>query len=151
MPYLPEYQTLRFREGVYPVYSGPGEHYYRVENATLGGGTCRLYGAAGDWILIGYGTTDGGYRIGFITRAALPEGVAAEELLLAYEPHTLLSDAPVNDDPVISPDSFAEIPAGSAVYLLAYFRDNERYIYVEVPDFRDGQPLRGFIRGDRLD
>ncbi len=150
VPYLPDYQTLRFREGVYPVYSGPGEHYYRVENATLGGGTCRLYGATGDWILIGYGTTDGGYRIGFITRTALPEGIIAAELLLAYEPRTLLSDAPVNDDPIISPDAFGEFPAGSTVFVLAYISDNERYAYVEVPDFGDGRPVRGFIRRDRL-
>lgn len=148
--FLPEYQVVRFKDGTYPVYTGPGENYFRVGNAAVGGGDCRLYGYTGDWLLIGYGTSDGGYRIGYITTAALPEGITTSELVLAGAQRVLATAAKINDDPIINPVAFGELPAGSTVTLLAYFKDNERYVYVEVANLQDGQPARGFIRADRL-
>lgn len=150
VPFLPEYQQLRFREGSYPVYTGPGEHYYRVENATVAGGVSRLYGGIGDWILIGYGTSSGGYRIGYITRTALPEGITAGELQLGYEPRELATPTKMTDDPIVDPTFWGEQPAGSTVYVLAYLPDNDHWAYIEVPDFENGQPVRGFINKDRL-
>jgi len=150
VPHLPEYQTLSFKDGVYPVYTGPGEHYYRVENATLGGGVCRLYGYTGDWLLIGYGTTDGGYRIGFITSQALPDNITTQELALSTRQETLARAVKINDDPIINPKPFAELGKGTVITVLAFISDNPRYVYIEVPDFRDGQPARGFILAENL-
>jgi len=150
VPHLPDYQSLRFKDGVYPVYTGPGEDYYRVENATLGGGVCRLYGATGDWLLIGYGTTDGGYRIGFITKEALPDNIATQELALSTRQEILAKAAKINDDPIINPKPFGELGKGAAITVLAYISDNPRYVYVEAPNFRNGQPARGFILTENL-
>ena len=151
IPFLPEYQSVSFKDGTYPVYTGPGETYFRVGNATLGGGVCRLYGSIGDWLLIGYGTSDGGYRIGFITNTALPETITTSELLLSSAHVTLQSEASITDDPVINAVAFGKLPAGSQVTVLAYLNDANNWAYVEVTDFQDGRPARGFINRNHFE
>lgn len=144
VPYLPPYQTLRFAPGSYPVYTGPGDDYYQVQDATLTGGDCRLYGSVGEWLLMGYGTAEGGYRIGYITRDALPQGKEAQELILAQAPMTLLGAAQLTDDPVVNLTFFATLQKDSQLTLLAYLDDNSPFAYVEVADV-EGKTARGFV------
>ncbi|MBQ6256005.1 MAG: hypothetical protein IJJ60_05395, partial [Clostridia bacterium] len=64
---LDRYATASFGK-TYAVYSGPGEYYYRANSgkASYGGGTARVYGVTGDWVMIGYQLSSGDYRIGYI-------------------------------------------------------------------------------------
>ena len=57
----------------YDVFSGPGRHYYRANmgKAMYGGGAARVYGMEGDWIMMGYQTSGGDYRIGYVHKDAL--------------------------------------------------------------------------------
>ena len=145
VPLLPEYQTLRFKDGVYPVYTGPGTDYYRVGKAEVGGGQCRLYGSTGDWILIGYGTSGGDYRLGFITKDALPDGITTKELELGQVTRTLSEDARINDDPIINNKPFGKLVKGTQVTLLAFLSDSPYYVYVEASNYEGSTPVRGFV------
>ena len=150
VPALPEYQSIRFKDGNYPVYTGPGENYYRVDKATVGGGVCRLYGSDGDWLLMGYGTSDGGYRIGYITKDALPDDIKTSPLTFSANQVKLAKEARMNDDPIINAKQIGRLPAGSTVTVLAYLEDGNNWAYIEVADF-NGQPARGFINRNNLE
>ena len=150
-PNLPEYQSIRFKEGSYPVYTGPGKDYHRVGKATVGGGVCRLYGIEGDWLLMGYGTSDGGYRIGYITKDALPADITTKPLELSSLQVTLNQEARLIDDPIITTKQIGRLPKGSTVTLLAYLSEGNRWAFVEVSNFEDGKPARGFINRNNFE
>ncbi|NLX83828.1 MAG: hypothetical protein GXZ04_08485, partial [Clostridiales bacterium] len=150
VPNLPQYQSIRFKEGSYPVYTGPGTNYYRVEKATVGGGVCRLYGTDGDWLLMGYGTSDGGYRIGYITKDALPDDIKTEALTFSANQVKLNTEARLIDDPIINAKQIGRLPAGSTVTLLAYLEEGSSWAYIEVADF-NGKPARGFIKRNNFE
>ncbi|HUM60647.1 MAG TPA: hypothetical protein PLA31_04265, partial [Clostridia bacterium] len=63
---------------------------------------------------------------------------------------TLARAVKINDDPIINPKPFAELGKGTVITVLAFISDNPRYVYIEAPDFRDGQPARGFILAENL-
>lgn len=144
--YLPDFAKTKPNAGSYPVYTGPGESYYRVGRATLGGGTIRVYGKEGDWALIGYGLSNGGYRIGFVSLNAIPSSVYMQELSLSYIPVNNVSTSLFVDDPIVSSNRelAKNIQGGSPFYLLAYL--NDFWAYVEIQNFENsGQPARGFV------
>lgn len=150
VPALPEYQSIRFKDGNYPVYTGPGKDYYRVDKATVGGGVCRLYGSDGDWLLMGYGTSDGGYHIGYITKDALPDDIKTDPLTFSANQVKLTKEARMIDDPIINAKQIGRLPAGSTVTVLAYLEDGNNWAYIEVADF-NGQPARGFINRNNFE
>ena len=144
--YLPEFVKTRPNSGSYPVFTGPGDSYYRVGRATLGGGTIRVYGKQGDWALIGYGLSNGGYRIGFVSLNAIPSNIAMQELSLSYIPVNNVSTSLFVDDPIVSNNRelAKNIQGGSPFYLLAYL--NDFWAYVEIQNFENsGKPARGFV------
>ena len=57
----------------YEVYSGPGVYYFRANDgrAAYGWGGVRVYGVCGDWVMIGYGLSNGAYRIGYVSSDCL--------------------------------------------------------------------------------
>lgn len=134
--------------GAYNVYSGPGDWYYRSGNATVAGGVCRWYGTEGDYVLMGYQYTKGGYRLGYIPRSAIPDGVNVQELHFMYEPVTVISAASLTDDPVIDPKWLFKIPEGTTVKLLGFLPDNDHWAYIET-DY-SGETARGFINRVRI-
>lgn len=134
--------------GAYDVYTGPGTGYYRVGNAAVGGGVCRWYGTEGDWVLMGYQYTKGGYRLGYIPRAGIPDGVNVQELHFMYEPVTVISAASLTDDPVIDPTWLFKVPEGTTVKLLGFLPDNDHWAYIETE--YAGEPVRGFINRVRI-
>ncbi len=145
--YLPDFVKTKPNAGSYPVYTGPGPDYYRVGNATLGGGTIRVYGREGDWALIGYGLSNGGYRIGFVTMAAIPGGIQPQNLILVHMPKTNVSTSLFVDDPIVSTNRVLEKRiegGGNPFILLAYL--NDFWAYVQIDNFEgSGKPARGFV------
>lgn len=141
IPAIDNYQTLRL-EGSQPVYSGPGSHYYQASGAVVSGGRSRVYGSENGWILMGYGLSDGRYRIGWVDAAALPAGAAVPELVFAHRPAKAVNLVRVYDDPIMKPRTVFEIQPGGTFTVLATQRDGY-YAYIET-EF-NGQPYRGFV------
>lgn len=147
---LPAFQSFSMSGSAQPVYSGPGTEYYRAASgkAAVGGGRLRLWGAQGDWALIGYGLSNNLYRIGYIKKSALPSSLDVPELAFSYQTVRTVADAPLNDDPIIQPVMIYRIPAGTEVTLLAYETFSNRWAYIETTF--NGQPIRGFVRKENI-
>lgn len=144
--YLPDFVKTRPNPGSYPVYTGPSEGYYRVGNATLGGGTIRVYGQENGWALIGYGLSNGGYRIGFVSMSAIPADITPPYLQLTHIPQNNVSASLFVDDPIVSTNRelLKRYEGGSPFIFLAYL--NDFWAYVEIENFEGtGQPARGFV------
>ena len=153
---LDEYFTCRFSWSP-AVYTGPGGTYFRAGNgkAQYGSpGQARVYGTENGWLLIGYQTGGGQYRLGYIDgEKALermygaPEGAAVRDLTFAYEETALISDCTLTDDPVLSKSGIDSLKAGDRCWYLAQMSD--RWAYVEV---RTGSAWkRGFVPLDAVD
>ena len=129
------------------MYTGPGPGYYRVGNATLGGGSIRVYGRDGDWVLIGYGLSNGGYRIGYVTIDAIPASVQPPTLRLVRIPKTNIATSVFVDDPIMAKNRELSVRfegGGHPFTLLGFLSTN--WAYVEVDNFQgSGKPARGFI------
>lgn len=144
--YLPNFVKTRPNAGSYPVYTGPSEGYYRVGNATLGGGTIRVYGQENGWALIGYGLSNGGYRIGFVSMSAIPSDIYPQELILSWIPRNNVSASLFVDDPIVSTNRelIKRYEGGSPFVLLGYL--NDFWAYVQIENFEGtGLPARGFV------
>ncbi len=145
--HLPDHVQTRPNAGSWPVYTGPGPGYYRVGNATLGGGSIRVYGRDGDWVLIGYGLSNGGYRIGYVTIDAIPASVQPPTLRLVRIPKTNIATSVFVDDPIMAKNRELSVRfegGGHPFTLLGFLSTN--WAYVEVDNFQgSGKPARGFI------
>lgn len=147
--YLPTHQVGEVTGG-YVVYSGPGQNYVRQNEgkARVGETTVRVYGCEGprgEWLLIGYGLTDGGYRLGYVDyRHAV--GIRFPVQFIANMRVRLPKDTWLTDDPIVMMPETLLLPAGTVVTVLAYFRSNSgEYVMVEYVQ-PDGLPMRGFVR-----
>lgn len=147
---LPNYQEFSYSGEPIAVYSGPGTHYYRANNgkATLGGGKVKVWGTEGDWALIGYGLSNNLYRIGYIPKSVLPEGLVVPELQFAFSSASVVSNASMTDDPIINPTWIMEIPVGNSVTFLAHETFVNHWAYIETTF--NGQPIRGFVNKIRI-
>lgn len=147
-----DYANTRFTK-TFPVYSGPGENYYRANNGKAlygGAGAVRVYGVTGNWVLMGYGLSNGDYRIGYVTRDALNytngvEGNINYNLTFSNEPMYAKTAAPLTDDPIVKCTIVTTVPQGTQVTALARMND---WVYVEYQG--SGKPMRGFIRSQNL-
>ncbi len=150
--WLPTPQEV-YLDGSWPVYSGPGTHYYRANSgrATMGGGLCQVYGVDGDWVMIGYPLSNGNYRIGFISLEALPQtGLRVPCLDFQKIARRLAFAASLTDDPVYYRPTVAELSAGAYVLCLGYIWENgETWAYVEA--LADGIMMRGFMPSSSLE
>ncbi|MBR4359198.1 MAG: hypothetical protein IKP32_01080 [Clostridia bacterium] len=144
--WLPSYQRITI-QGNWPVYSGPGEYYYRGANgrALMGGGTCVLFGIENNWALIGYGLTNGGFRIGYVSISALPmQGLRIPYLDLVYSTKQLVSPANLTDDILRTMPTVVTLPAGTYVLFLGYIYESyTTWAYVEV--LANNTIMRGFV------
>ncbi|MBQ2978257.1 MAG: hypothetical protein IJE17_12290 [Clostridia bacterium] len=146
---LNSFAHARFDRG-YPVFSGPGEYYYRANNGKAmygGGGVARVYGVIGNWIMIGYELGSGDYRIGYITKTAL-KGMSDVQGKINYNLSFSSSTAWINgncsltDDPVINNKTVLNLSAGTQVTALATM--GTEWTYIEV--LGTSSYMRGFVR-----
>lgn len=145
---LNDYAICSFSRS-FPVYTGPGEEYFRVDgSAKYGSGSCRVWGTAGDWLMVGFLVKSGKYRIGYITRDALscavdPSGKLDRELAFLDRKATVVrTGAPLTDDPVLNNERFCYMEGGQEVVVLGYYGN---WAYVET-DITAAQRGRGFVR-----
>lgn len=149
--WLPKYQESKIT-GSWPVYSGPGEYYYRANNskATMGGGYCRIYGVENGWVMIGYMLSNGNYRFGYVKQDALPRAnLNIPYLDLKYTTRQLKTEAKLTDDIAIKRTTLVTLPAGTYVLFLGYVNEaNITWAYVEV--MSNNSIMRGFIHASAL-
>ena len=149
--WLPKYQDSEI-SGSWPVYSGPGEYYYRANNgkATMGGGNCRIYGVENGWVMIGYGLSNGKYRIGYVQQRALGRrSMSIPYLDLKYTTRQVKADAKLTDDIAVTRGTLVTLPEGTYVLFLGYVSEaNVTWAYVEV--MAENSIMRGFIHASAL-
>ena len=143
--WLPTAQSVRL-QGSWPVYSGPGTYYYRANNnkATMGGGVCQIYGVEGNWVLIGYGLSNGNYRIGYISLDALPRMGLRIPYLDFQATTRVVNTVDLTDDPVCYRPAVVTLSANTYLVVLGYvYESGETWAYVEV--LAGGSFMRGFV------
>ncbi|MBQ4640817.1 MAG: cadherin-like beta sandwich domain-containing protein [Clostridia bacterium] len=149
---LEYYASAKFTKN-YPVYSGPGEEYYRANSgkALYGrGGKARIYGVVGNWVMMGYGLSNGDYRIGYIAKDCLNNmenltGNINYNLVFDNQVMYTKTDVPLTDDPIVKCTKLTTVKGGSRVIALGIIG---QWAYVELTD--QPQKMRGFIRADHL-
>ena len=139
----------------YPVYQGPGTNFYRSNSgkASYGkGGNARIYGTDGEWLLIGYGLSNGDYRIGYIHNYTLPEKIdpaSVQRLTYAGVETTIVKEGPVTDDPIMNTKQIDRVTVGTPVTFLAWTDSTHRWALIEYQSPNRG-PIRAFIGGSYL-
>ena len=140
--------------GACPVYTAPSKNAYRVGKATCGTDD-DMYVAgkdAGGWLLVRYGTNNGGVRVGYIP----PEYVRGfkfthtnyvQYINESRVPCVADQNIPISDNPMSSYASFGTIYQGEVYYVMATYTYHGNWWYVETTI--NGQPARGFIDRDR--
>ncbi len=132
-------------------YTGPGTNYLRANNGKAqygGGGAARVYGYEGRWLMLGYETKDGLYRIGYFQDTYLQNmssssGQKPRKLNFEYRSAWLNRKVDITDDPVIMNVPFATLASGTACSYLASYDDRWAYIEVTVP--KENRKARGFV------
>lgn len=103
----------------YPVYNGPGVRYQRAGNGKASvstNGWIQVFGEYDGWLMIQYAISDERYRIGWITRDALPDDLWLEQLSMqGGDWYTLGEDYMLTDDPLSSKAALCEIPKNAQV------------------------------------
>lgn len=137
-------EVVRFTEGqLYPVYSAPDTNSLRGHGGRAVVSTSdwvQVFGSTGDWIMVQYDITDDHYRIGYISRNALPTDTSISELSFTSQTAMTSNEVEVTDDPLKSKTRLALLPADTNVTILGSMGDWS-YIAAEV----DGEMLRGFV------
>ncbi len=149
---LDQYFTARFSASP-AVYSGPSTAYYRANNGKAqygGGGQARVYGREGSWLLIGYQTGQGNYRIGYIDynnnigKMTTSSSGYVRTLHFEYRSAWTAVDCELTDDPVITNAGIYTVPRGTQLTYLASYDD--RWAYVELRMTDVDRKARGFIQ-----
>lgn len=133
----------------YPVYTGPGEEYARSGNGKGMVSTndwIQVLGSYGDWIMIQYDISAEQYRIGWITKDALPKDAEVMELaigpvLMQTYAQDVVETCSLTDDPFNSRKEIVRLEKGTPLKELVYDYEGWSYIIVEV----NGELIGGFV------
>ena len=141
------------------VYSGPGVYYFRANNwnASYGGtGVARVSCQVDNWLMIGYETSFGEYRIGYISADALKyvqyvEGTGPIDTNVKLSNVKAYADdyCLITDDPIMYNNYLCQLDKGQEVTVLGSmgFGENQ-WIYIESPT--DYGLMRGFVHANHL-
>ena len=128
-----------------PIYSGPGNNYYRGANdkaVCSTNGNVYACGFESGWLLTMYETNNGAVRVGY-TPNNFSGNVDLPQLNFAYKTVTLTQNSNFTDDPVKTATRIARLPVGTQVTYLASFRTTQPWAYIEA--MVNGKPTRGFV------
>lgn len=135
---------VTFHKGkTYAVYSAPNTKSLRGTGKRARVSTndwIQVLGADGDWLLVQYDIKGSRYRIGYITKGALPEGVTVPELTLNPAEAIVNYAVDVTDDPLLSQEKLTAVSENQRVTCLGIM-GNWSYIEGET----DGKLFRGFV------
>ena len=147
---LDEYFTCRFSFSP-AVFTGPSDTYFRAGSgkAQYGSpGKARVYGEENGWLLIGYQTSSGQYRLGYIDASPAldrmygePEDVFLRPLCFDYAFVRVTRACELTDDPIITRTPIDSLKAGRDCVFLASLEASWAYI-----ELRTGSEWkRGFV------
>ena len=147
---LDYYFTASFNKSP-KFYTGPGTNYLRAGNGKAqygGGGQARVYGYEGNWLMLGYQTGSGAYRIGYFEDTYLanmkaPEVYNLRRLRFEYRNAWINTECDITDDPIIKHDPFGLLEGGHQCTYLASYDDS--WAYIEVTLNADNRKARGFV------
>ena len=130
-------------------YTGPGKNYLRAGNGKAqygGGGEARVFGYEGSWLLLGYQTGAGNYRIGYFEKSYLANMTvkstySLRQLNFEYRSATITATCDITDDPVLKYEAFGRLQSGTQCKYLASYDNQWAYIEVTV----NSKPARGFV------
>ena len=106
---------------MYAVYSAPDSKSLRGAHGKAKVSTndwIQVFGSEGDWLLVQYDITDRHYRIGYIYKNALPEGVTVPELSLTAVSAVTAEAVTVTDDPLKSGSALTSLEESTEVTVL---------------------------------
>ena len=132
-------------------YTGPGTNYLRANgNAQYGGGgEARVFGREGRWILMGYQTRTGNYRIGYIPDNNLSkmhtkiDDWRLKDMRFEYRTAYISSSCEITDDPLLKYAPLGTLERGQSCVYLASFDDRWAYIELTMPS--ENKKARGFV------
>lgn len=139
--------------GTWPVYSGPGTYYWRAAEgkASVSNSYCVIYGVENNWALIGYTTSGGAYRMGYISASALPQnGLSVPYLDFAYRPGRITASAPMTDDILRYRPTIATLTPQTGVLFLGYINDSSNNTWAFVEVLVNNSVMRGFVPAQYL-
>ena len=148
---LDSYFTARFNKSP-KFYTGPGSDYYRANNGKAqygGGGVARVYGYEGSWLLLGYETGAGVYRIGYFEKKYLNNMTVEKgngnvrQLYFEYRNAWIVNTCQITDDPVMKQTPFATLQRGQSCSYLASMGSEWAYIELTLPS--EKKKARGFV------
>lgn len=142
-------EEIKFQGGrKYPVCTGPGEEYARSgkgKGMVSTNDWIQVLGSYGDWIMIHYEINAEQYRIGWITKEALPKGSRVTEITMNMLQETYAQDVVtaciLTDDPFNSQKPMAQLEKGTQLKELVYNYCGWSYILVEI----EGELMCGFV------
>lgn len=145
----PLYTTPSFPSGQkYPVYSGPGDQYYRAANGKASVSTndwIHVIGISGNWVLIEYSRNESAWRRGYISFSYLPQGISTNLLPNADITATIKTACNITDDPAMSKEAITVLQSGTNV---TYLFSDGKWAYVEART--DIGLMRGYVNIDNL-
>lgn len=128
--------------GRYAVYTAPDEHSCRMAKGKAEvslGGDVLLYGAEGEWALIGYQVSPRTARIGYIRAPELAQRLHG--LFFACAQAIITQETFLTDDPMLSLYPQMTLEAGAGVTFLCQWDAYTAYVQTS----REGQTIRGFV------
>ena len=134
---------------VWPVYSAPSEYAWRGAggNAKMAASSpFYVAGWDGDWLLVAYTVTKGGWRVGYVARKQVAYRVGATEIGMqfAHEQQQVSGTIQVSDDPTFNNIAASASGTFTVTYLCDLMINGVTYSYYQTE--MDGQTFRGFIR-----
>jgi len=130
------------------VYSAPSESAYRANNGKAmvsTNGAVYAMGYDGNWMLMLYEANNANqYRVGYVNMSAVKgKAPALGQLAWAGVAATVQSSVSLTDDPALTGNALAYLPAGTQVTFLTTMFNDQAWDYVETTI--DGRVARGFI------
>ena len=142
-----EYVSLQSGQKL-PVYSAPSTSAYRANNgkaAVSTNGAVYALGWDGNWMLMLYEANKAGqYRVGYVNGSSIKgKRPALDMLSWAWQRCEVLTATTLTDDPALTGNGMARIPAGTTVIYLTTMYNNSAWDYIETTV--NGQTARGFV------
>ena len=142
-----EYVSLQSGQKL-PVYSAPSTSAYRANNgkaAVSTNGAVYALGWDGNWMLMLYEANKAGqYRVGYVNGSSIKgKRPALDMLSWAWQRCEVLTATTLTDDPALTGNGIARIPAGTTVIYLTTMYNNSAWDYIETTV--NGQTARGFV------
>ncbi len=131
-----------------PVYSAPSESAFRANNGKAlvnTNGAVYALGYDGGWMLMLYEANYAGqYRVGYINMAKVRgKQPALDQLAWDWSTCQVLNTVALTDDPALTGNPMATLPAGTTVTYLTTMFNDEAWDYIEATV--NGQRIRGFV------